>query len=79
MQETAQTKARSSSVRAYPHGERLAVAIRLARDLDTCRALLRGDSVDPDRLDAAELRRARSRLLVRLDVHAIDLLSRDAA
>lgn len=57
----------------YPY--RVLTALRLARDLDTCRALLLGEPVDPDRLDQAELRRARERELVRLDFRAIDLLA----
>jgi hypothetical protein len=61
----------------YPHTERILIAMRLARDLQTCVALLNGEPVDPDRLDADEVRRAKQRELVRLDFHAIDLL--DAA
>jgi hypothetical protein len=61
----------------YPHPERILVAMRLARDLRTCIALLQGEPVDPDRLDPDEVRRAKQRELVRLDFHAIDLL--DAA
>jgi hypothetical protein len=61
----------------YPNPNRIMVAMRLARDLDTCVALLQGEPVDPDRLDPDEVRRAKQRELVRLDFHAIDLL--DAA
>jgi hypothetical protein len=61
----------------YPNPNRILVAMRLARDLDTCIALLQGEPVDPDRLDANEVRRAKQRELVRLDFHTIDLL--DAA
>jgi hypothetical protein len=61
----------------YPHPERILVAMRLARDLDTCVALLQGEPVDPDRLDPDEVQQAKQRELVRLDFHAIDLL--DAA
>jgi hypothetical protein len=61
----------------YPHPERILIAMRLARDLDTCVALLQGEPVDPDRLDPDEVQRAKQRELVRLDFHAIDLL--DAA
>jgi hypothetical protein len=61
----------------YPHPERILIAMRLARDLHTCIALLQGEPVDPDRLDPDEVRRAKQRELVRLDFHAIDLL--DAA
>ena len=63
----------------YPHAERLAVAMRLAGDLGTCAQLLRGEPVDPERLDKGELRRARERRLVRLDLREIDLLARQAA
>jgi hypothetical protein len=61
----------------YPHPERILIAMRLARDLDTCVALLQGEPVDPDRLDPDEVQQAKQRELVRLDFHAIDLL--DAA
>jgi hypothetical protein len=61
----------------YPHPERILIAMRLARDLQTCIALLQGEPVDPDRLDPDEVLRAKQRQLVRLDFHAIDLL--DAA
>jgi hypothetical protein len=63
---------------AYPHPERLLVALRLARDIHTCRALLRGEPVDPDRVDKHALRHLRERMLVRLDFPAIDLLTRSA-
>lgn len=59
----------------YPHPERILVALRLARDVETCRALLNGDPVDPARVDMEELRWAKQRFLVRLDFHAIDLLT----
>ena len=58
----------------WPHPYRLVVAMRLARDGETCAELLRGEPVDPDRLDPEALRWARDRLLVRLDLHALDLL-----
>jgi hypothetical protein len=61
----------------YPHPERILVAMRLSRDLQTCVALLQGEPVDPDRLHPGEVRRAKQRELVRLDFHAIDFL--DAA
>jgi hypothetical protein len=51
-------------------------AIMLARDVDACRALLRGEPVDPARLDPDWLRTAAHFRLVRLDVRAIDLLHR---
>jgi aryl-alcohol dehydrogenase-like predicted oxidoreductase len=64
---------------AWPHPERIVVAMRVAGDVDTCAALLRGDPVNPDRLDQEGLRWARERRLVRLDLRAIDLLTRSAA
>ena len=65
--------------RRWPHPYRLVVAMRLARDLETCRELLLGLPVDPDRLDPQVLRWASERLLVRLDFHALDLLLEEAA
>jgi hypothetical protein len=61
----------------YPNPNRIMVAMRLARDLQTCIALLQGEPVDPDRLHPGEVQQAKQRELVRLDFHAIDLL--DAA
>ena len=61
----------------YPHPERVLVAMRLAKDIETCQALLHGQPVDPDRLDKQQLKWAKDRQLVRLDFHAIDFL--DAA
>jgi hypothetical protein len=61
----------------YPNPNRILVAMRLARDLQTCVALLQGEPVDADRLHANEVEQAKQRELVRLDFHAIDLL--DAA
>lgn len=58
----------------YPHPQRILVAMRLATDLETCRALLAGEPVDPARLDKSALARARNRKLVRLDTAEIDLL-----
>jgi hypothetical protein len=58
----------------YPNPARIALALRLALDLETAQDLLAGRPVDPDRLDAAALERARTRRLVRLDVAEIDLL-----
>lgn len=49
------------------------VAMRLARDIDVCCALLCGEPVDPTCLDADELEFMKAMQLVRLDVHAIDL------
>jgi hypothetical protein len=53
-------------------------AMMLARDLDTCCALLRGDPVDRVNLDAGWLEAAAAFQLVRLDTYAIDLLHRRA-
>lgn len=53
---------------------RIALAAGLALDLETCRSLLAGEPVDPDRLDKARLERAKNRLLVRLDFAEIDLI-----
>lgn len=47
------------------------VAIRLATDIDTCCALLRGEAVDPARLDQKELAFMRHYNFVRLDTAAI--------
>jgi len=59
----------------YPHPERILVAMRLAQDIATCEALLHGRPVDPDRLDQEQLRWAKTRQLVRLDLRAIDQLT----
>ena len=59
----------------YPHPDRILVAMRLARDVETCKALLHGDPVDPDRLDKEQLGWAKNRGLVRLDLRAIDQLT----
>ena len=61
----------------YPHPARIAVAIELARDPEAAAALVRGEPVDPARLDRAAVKRLSARLLVRLDVRAIDLLGID--
>ena len=58
----------------YPSAGRISVAMRLALDVQVCADLLAGRPVDPARLDAAELKRARERRLVRLDLREIDLL-----
>jgi hypothetical protein len=58
----------------WPNPLRIGVALRVARDAETCADLLSGLPVDPDRCDAAGLRWATDRLLVRLDLRAIDLL-----
>jgi hypothetical protein len=52
-------------------------AVMIARDVDACRALLRGEPVDPERLDPDWLSRAKEARLVTLDVLAIDLLGLD--
>lgn len=62
----------------WPHPYRLVVAMRLAYDLETCRELLLGLPVDPDRLNAEAVRWASERLLVRLDFRALDLLLKEA-
>ena len=59
----------------YPHPERILVAMRLAKDIHTCEALLHGEPVDPDRLDKEQLKWAKNRQLVRLDLRAIDKLT----
>jgi hypothetical protein len=53
-------------------------AMQLARDVETCCALLDGDPVEPARLDAAWLQLAAKFELIRLDFHAIDLFHRRA-
>ena len=63
----------------WPHPYRLVVAMRLARDVETCRELLLGLPVDPDRLDPEAVSWARERQLVRLDFCALDLLTEEAA
>lgn len=59
----------------FPNAYRVFVALVLARDIGTCEDLLVGLPVDPDRLDPVALRWARDRLLVRLDLTALDLLT----
>ena len=58
----------------WPHPRRIIVAMALAKDLDTCRALMLGEPVRPSALNQDALRAARRRRLVRLDVREIDLL-----
>jgi hypothetical protein len=61
---------------------RIWVAMRLALDLDTCRALLLGQPVDPSRLDPAELEFMQTMTFARMDFAAIDFFEpqlRDAA
>jgi hypothetical protein len=60
--------------RRYPHPARIMVALEVARDLETCRALLAGEPVAASRLDPVGFDRASRRRLVRLDFRAIDLL-----
>lgn len=59
---------------AWPNAERLNVAWRLAKDLETCEALLLGQPVDPSRIDQNELERALEPRLVQL-VRPIDQLA----
>jgi len=49
-------------------------AMMLAKDIETCEALLRGGPVDPARLDPEWLRKAQQAQLVSLDVNALDLI-----
>lgn len=53
-------------------------ALRLARDIGACEALLCGEAVDPSRVDPDALEFLRGLRLVRLDFRAIDLLDRRA-
>jgi hypothetical protein len=53
-------------------------AMQIAPDVDACAALLAGDPVDPGRLRREWVEYASEHRLVRLDVVAIDLLSRRA-
>lgn len=50
----------------WPDGDRLKVAIYLAQDPETCRRLLRGEHVDPARLDQEWLRWAKREKFVAL-------------
>jgi hypothetical protein len=50
----------------------------LARDIDTCCALLAGDPVDPARLWPEWVEYATQFALIRLDTFAVDLLHRRA-
>ena len=54
----------------YP--DRVWVAMRLAKDLETCRLLLEGKPVDEDRLEPLGLAWALQMRFVRLDVSAIE-------
>jgi hypothetical protein len=51
-------------------------SMMIAKDIGTCEALLRGEPVSPERLHLDWLETAAAFELVRLDVHAIDLLGR---
>jgi NAD-dependent SIR2 family protein deacetylase len=53
-------------------------SMMLARDVDTCSALLRGEPVSPERLHRDWLEFASTFELVRLDTCAIDLLHKRA-
>jgi hypothetical protein len=53
-------------------------AIVMSKDVEACCALLRGDPVEPGRLDMDWVECAAHFHLVRLDVYAIDLLHRRA-
>jgi hypothetical protein len=50
----------------WPDTDRLSTAFALARDVATCEALLRGDHVDPNRLDQDWLTWARKQKFVQL-------------
>lgn len=50
----------------WPNAHRIAWALRLSRDVETCRDLLAGRPVDPSRIDREELERAKARQLVQL-------------
>lgn len=62
----------------YPHTAQIIVAVRLAKDVQTCRALLAGDPVDPSRVHKNELENALKPGLVQL-VRPIDVLHGKAA
>ena len=59
------------------YADRVWVAMRLARDVDTCRALLRAEAVDESRLDRCGLAWALQMRFVRLDATALDLFFDD--
>ena len=58
---------------ARPCTQHTSVAIRLAKDVEACAALLRGEPVDPARIDPGELFTARRKRLVQL-VAPVDLI-----
>jgi hypothetical protein len=68
----------ASLTAAYPDAQRLDVAFRLALDVATFDALLRGEPVNPSRIDKDGLRWAREHRFVQL-VRPIDLLLEAAA
>lgn len=53
-------------------------AMMLSKDVGTCEQLLRGEAVNPERIDPGWLEYASAYHLVRLDTFAIDLLHRRA-
>jgi hypothetical protein len=53
-------------------------AFMIAKDIDACCALLRGEAVSPECLDRDWLEFAAAFQLVRMDTFAIDLLHRRA-
>jgi hypothetical protein len=55
------------------YADKVWVGMRLARDVDTCHALLAGDAVDESRLDPLGLAWAVQMRFVRLDVSGIEL------
>ena len=68
------TPAHLNSLRArWPDAVRLATAFALALDVDAAADLLAGRHLNPSRIDASELERAKCATLVRL-VAPIDLL-----
>lgn len=62
----------------WPNPHRLALAFRLAPNVETCEDLLSGVGAGPEQLDASALLEARQRMLVRL-VPALDVLEGIAA
>jgi hypothetical protein len=52
--------------RRYPHPARILWAMRLAKDVDTCAALLRNEPVDPACIHTDQLEQATKRTLVQL-------------
>jgi hypothetical protein len=53
-------------------------SMMLSKDLATCEQLLRGDPVDPERIDSRWLEFAAGFHLIRMDFYAVDLLHRRA-